>query len=148
LCCPCDYWNESSEQFCCIVVHLFFGTEQLPDADKLFTTVKKPSFIDSNSSNDDIDWDKLSKSKVPFNSEVCKNTHTVPPPQSYEPQSAALKPTLGNPHEAIPSERKRHAKGTNTDSDGWYMKSYLVAHLFIKMDRMNNTNTAKKLQAW
>jgi len=96
----------------------FLDTEQLPDADKLFSEVKKSTFVDSNASNADIDWDKLAKSKLPLDSEVCKNTHTVPPPSSYEPQSAALKPTLGDPHETVLSERKRHAKGTGANSDG------------------------------
>lgn len=90
-------------------------TEQLPDADELFSTVKKPSFIDSNA---DVDWDKLAKSKMPSDSEMCKDTHTVPPPSSYEPQSAALKPTLGDPHEAILNERKRHAKDDSANPDG------------------------------
>jgi len=105
----------------CVDLFVFFGTEQLPDADSLFSTVKKPSFFDSNSSNADVDWDKLAKSKMTLDSEVCKDTHTVPPPLSYEPQSAALKPTLGDPHDTVLSERKRHVKDTDhTDvaSDG------------------------------
>jgi len=93
-----------------------FGAEHLPDAGELFNAVKKSSFL--NSSKTDIDWDKLAKSKGPSDSEVCSSTHTVPPPVSYEAQSAALKPTLGNPHEAVLKERKRHAGDTDADSTG------------------------------
>ena len=106
-----------------VVYVLFSVAEQLPDADELFTTVKKPSFLNSKSCNTDIDWDKLAKSKMPSDSDVGSDTHTVPPPVSYEPQSAALKPTLGEPHEAALKERKRHVKDTDADSAGLYMKS-------------------------
>lgn len=103
-----------------------FCIEKLPDADNLFNAVKKPSFIESNSSNTDIDWDKLAKSKMPLDSEVCKNTHAVPPPCSYEPQSAALKPTLGDPHEKALNERKRHSEGADEDTEGWCMKCVFI----------------------
>ena len=99
--------------------------EHLPDADKLFSVVKKSSFLDSKSSSTDIDWDKLAKTKTSFDSEVCYNTYAVSPPVSYEPQSAPLKPTLGtvgDPHEAVPKERKRHTKDTDADSNGWCAK--------------------------
>jgi len=97
---------------------LFCGAEQLPDAEKLFSVKKKSSFLDSESSNTDIDWDKLAKSKVQLDSEVCSSPHAVPPPVSYQPQSAALKPTLGDPQEAVLKDRKRPAKHTDGDSDG------------------------------
>ena len=109
-----------------ISVYCMCGAEQLPDVGELFTAVKKPSFLDSNSSKTDIDWDKLAKSKRPSDSEVCSSTHTVPPPVSYQPQSAALKPTLGNPHEAVLKERKRPAKDTEADSEGWCVKYFLI----------------------
>jgi len=92
--------------------------------------VKKPS--DSNSSNADIDWDKLAKPKMPLDSEVCRDTHTVPPPLSYEPQSAALKPTLGDPHDTVLSERKRRVKDTDrTDaaSGGKCMKFFKIKYI-------------------
>lgn len=111
--------------------HLFCGAEQLPDADKLFSLVNKSSFLDSTSSNTDIDWDKLAKSTMPLDSKVCNDTHTVPPPVSYEPQSAALKPTLGDPHEAALKERKRHAKDADTDLDGWCIKYFFIVLLCV-----------------
>ena len=100
------------------------AAEQLPDADKLFSSVKKPSFLDYKSCKTDIDWDQLAKSKVQSSAEACSNTHTVPPPVSYDPQSAALKPTLGDPHEAILKERKGHVKDTDADSAGLYMRAF------------------------
>jgi len=86
----------------------------------VFSTVKKPSFLDSQSCNTDIDWDKLAKCKMIPDSNVCASTHTVPPPVSYDPQSAALKPTLGDPHEAVLKERKRCVSDTDEDSAGLY----------------------------
>jgi len=109
---------------------LLCAAEQLPDAGELFTTVKKPSFLDSKSCNADIDWDKLAKSNTPSESDVCTNTHTVPPPVCYDPQSAALKPTLGNPHEVMLKERKRHLKDTDEDSAGLCMKSFSIGRLY------------------
>ena len=84
--------------------------------------------MDSKSSHVDIDWDKLAKSKMPLENETraAGDTHTVPPPVSYESQSAALKPTLGDPHEASLMKRKRHTDHTDTDSHGWYTKSFLI----------------------
>lgn len=111
--------------FCNFGAILFFSADQLPDAEKLFSTVKKPSFLDSKSKNTDIDWDAMAKSKVSVESVVCSNTHTVPPPVSYEPQSSALKPTLGDPHEALLTDRKRHVKSTDAESAGLY-ESLLV----------------------
>jgi len=99
---------------------LVYAAEQLPDADKLLSTVKKPSFLDSKSCNTDIDWDKLTKSKMTSDGDACTSTHTVPPPVSYEPQSAALKPTLGDSHEAGVKERKRHVNDANVDFTGLY----------------------------
>jgi len=98
---------------------LFPCADKLLDADKLFSTVKKPSFLDSKSSHTDVDWDSIVKSrKMAVDSELCKNTHTVPPPISYEPQSASLKPTLGDPQGAVLNERKRRVKDSDADSDG------------------------------
>lgn len=109
---------------------MFCAAGQLPDADKLFNAVKKPSFLGSKSCDTDIDWDKLAKTKMPSDSDVRTNTHTVPPPVCYEPQSAALKPTLGDPHEAVVNERKRHVQDTDVDSSGLYMISFFIDRLY------------------
>lgn len=85
----------------------------LPTAGEMFQTVKKAEFLGS-SKTPEIDWDKLVTNKANDTETKCEDTHAVPPPNAYEPQTQALKPTLGDI-----TVRKRHAdddEETNVES--------------------------------
>jgi hypothetical protein len=80
----------------------------------LFETVTKASFLDVKN-KEDIDWDKIVTSKSEELDVKCSDTHAMPPPKSYDSQSPALKPTLGDTT-VVQTSRKRHA-GNEDDSD-------------------------------
>jgi hypothetical protein len=113
--------------------------ECLPSAEKMFKSVTKAGFLDVKN-KEDIDWDKMITSKSEELDVKCSNTHAMPPPKSYESQSPALKPTLGDTT-VIKTSRKRHA-GNDDDTEEtareyscssgeWACSnSYIKLHLF------------------
>ena len=72
-------------------------TEPLPKPTDLFEQVSKPIFLKDRTKGD-IDWDRIIKDETKPEEEVTadiRNTNSVPPPKSYDPETDALKPTLG-----------------------------------------------------
>ena len=68
----------------------------LPSATVVFETASKPDFLAKKQA--DVNWDKLAKNKLGNSTEIDVaniDSHNVPPPQSYDSQSANLGPTLG-----------------------------------------------------
>ena len=62
-----------------------------------FESVTKPGFKANEKL--DVDWDKVVKNVIPEVDDGLDrtNTHCMPPPKTYDPQTANLKPTIGDP---------------------------------------------------
>ncbi len=62
-----------------------------------FESVAKPSFRGNDKLH--VDWDKVVKNIIPEVDDGLDrtNTHCMPPPKTYEPQTDNLKPTIGDP---------------------------------------------------
>ena len=77
---------------------------------------ERPDFL-KNKTGNDINWDKLTKDDTVAEEEVdLSNTHAIPPPQSYEPQTDNLKPTLGDNSDNTSGGGKGGEKRSSTDS--------------------------------
>jgi len=81
----------------------------------MFETVTKPSFLEARKKKD-VDWDKVTTDKSQEDRANCSNTHAIPPPESYDSQTPALKPTLGDT--AVTKTRhKRHVGDEHEEDD-------------------------------
>ena len=66
----------------------------LPSATVIFEQVKPPKFI-NDKSKQHINWDNLVRDNTEITDSIPINTHSVPPPSSYDSVSDTLEPTLG-----------------------------------------------------
>lgn len=72
------------------------GEKVLPSPVGLFRDAQKPEFL-RDKTKGSIEWSKYVKNTTVADEEeqAISSGHNVPPPTSYEPNSAPLKPTLG-----------------------------------------------------
>ena len=70
---------------------------KLPSAEKALEETVKPKFLESHKTKGHIDWEKHVKNDTLQEEEVSiTNTHAIPPPKTYTPETEPIKPTLGN----------------------------------------------------
>ena len=75
----------------------------------MFEEVKTLCFLEhKNKNKKDIDWDKIITDKAQEFLLASSDTHSMPPPTSYDPKTPNLKPTLGDTTILRVGE-KRHA---------------------------------------
>ncbi len=99
----------------------------LPPPKDLFEKVDKPDFL-KNRSKTDINWDNLvmNDTVLEVDDDLDRsNTNCMPPPESYDSQTEAIPPAIGDPSESGATKRPASSGGCTCITSGL---QYIIKH--------------------
>ena len=105
---------------------------KLPSAKDVLEKQQNPDFL-KHCGKKDIDWDRVVKNEIDKEDEVViTNTHAIPPPQSYEPSTDNIKPTLGETDEQEAKKKRGLEQDEGIRLIGTWSKSPIWKAPFAK----------------